>query len=73
MSWFIRGSTPHSANNRLNGMRVGETPHMVRGRETGAQAQPEDDFVGTRKRFPRRWTVASCLGPQILTKKGEHT
>jgi hypothetical protein len=54
-------------------MRVGETPYLVRGRETGAQAQPEDDFVGARKRFPRRWTVASCLGLRdFLTKKGKY-
>src|SRR5213596_2420050 len=50
------------AENQLQGRGAGETPHTVRGRETGAQAQPESGLVRTRERFSRCRTVVSCLG-----------
>ena len=37
------------AENQLQVRSAGETPHTVRGRETGAQAQPEGGLVKTRK------------------------
>ncbi len=64
MGWFNRGSNPQSAITDSMVMRVGETPYIVRGSETSARAQPEDDLVGMRKRFPRRWTAVSCFGLQ---------
>jgi hypothetical protein len=49
MGWSIAVRFRTLAENQLQVRSAGETPHTVRGRETGAQAQPEGGLVKTRK------------------------